>query len=261
MGAVSGLTNPDQEPTLGQQGLDYERSSMDLTNQETGCKWTGQPRCQYLCITECHVCRVWKCWIHLRTERGVTVGRVQGLIEDVAAYLELTGPKGTWRVVDETAGEIALHPTDHVVILSIGTLTKWMDERRLVDKTTLYSPNNTKCVIFHNRRTTDASEESLLYSALEADNSNFGGWLCLVFRHRVLKGDESGLTNSISTGTWRTHNQGMIVLMERVNASRYLVTEAYSQRRHCQRKPEILLVEDVHYTQVPGVGLGIVQVF
>ena len=53
----------------------------------------------------------------------------------------------------------------------------------------------------------------------------------------------------------------MIVLMERVNASRYLVTKAYSQRRHCHRKPEILLIEDVHYTQVPGMSLGIVQVF
>ncbi len=64
--------------------------------------------------------------------------------------------------------------TDHVVILSMGTLTKWMGVRKLVAKTTLYSPYNPKCVIFHNHRATDATEESLLHSTLEADNSNFG---------------------------------------------------------------------------------------
>ena len=160
-----------------------------------------------------------------------------------------------------TRSEITLHPTDHVVIRSIGTLTKWTDERRWVDEPNVYSPYNSKCVILHNRRTADAPEESLLHSALEADNSNFGGWLGLDFRRKILEGDESGLTNSISTGTWRTHNQGMIVLTKRVNTSRYLVPEAYLQRGHCHRKPKILLVEDVHYTQVPGMGLGIVQVF
>jgi hypothetical protein len=53
----------------------------------------------------------------------------------------------------------------------------------------------------------------------------------------------------------------MIVLMERVSMTRNQVTEAYSQRRHPNYKPEILLVEDVPYTQVPGLGFSVVQVF
>jgi predicted DNA-binding protein (UPF0251 family) len=41
-------------------------------------------------------------------KEALRLAEYRGLIEDGAAYLELTGPKGTWRVVDETAGEIAL---------------------------------------------------------------------------------------------------------------------------------------------------------
>jgi hypothetical protein len=67
-----GLTDPNQVPTMSQQGLGYARASMNLTNRETGDKWTGQHRYRYLCISECHVCRVWKCWIPLRTEGSVT---------------------------------------------------------------------------------------------------------------------------------------------------------------------------------------------
>jgi hypothetical protein len=53
----------------------------------------------------------------------------------------------------------------------------------------------------------------------------------------------------------------MIVLMERVSTTRNQLTEAYSQRCHPHYKPEILLAEDVPYTQVPGLGRGVVQVF
>ena len=62
--------------------------------------------------------------------------------DEEAANLELTRPKGPWRIVDETAGEVTfanhllrikahelqigltLYATDHVVILCAGTLTK-----------------------------------------------------------------------------------------------------------------------------------------
>ena len=74
---------------------------------------------------------------------------------------------------ETTRSGVTLNPTDHVVILSMGTLTKWIGVRKLVDKTTLYSPYNPKCVIFHNRRATDVTEESLLHSTLEADDSDF----------------------------------------------------------------------------------------
>jgi hypothetical protein len=53
----------------------------------------------------------------------------------------------------------------------------------------------------------------------------------------------------------------MIVLIERMSTTRDQVTEAYSQRRHTHCKPEILLADDVLYAQVPGPGLGVVQVF
>ena len=78
MDAANRLTYPDQEPTvnpIGQQGLGYAQASVNLTSQETGGKWTGQPQYRYLCKTERHVCRVWKCWIHQRTKQGVTVCR------------------------------------------------------------------------------------------------------------------------------------------------------------------------------------------
>ena len=53
----------------------------------------------------------------------------------------------------------------------------------------------------------------------------------------------------------------MIVLMERVSTTRVPLPEAHSQRRHAYYKPEILLAEDVPYTQVPRPGVGVVQVF
>jgi hypothetical protein len=53
----------------------------------------------------------------------------------------------------------------------------------------------------------------------------------------------------------------MIVLTERVSTTQVPVPEAYLQRRHTYYKPEILLAEDVPYTQVPRPGLGVVQVF
>ena len=53
----------------------------------------------------------------------------------------------------------------------------------------------------------------------------------------------------------------MIVLMEGVSTTRVPLPEAYSQRRHAHYKPEILLAEDVPYTQVPRPGFGVVQVF
>ena len=118
-----------------------------------------------------------------------------------------------------------MYTADHVVILSMSTRTKWTGVRRLINRTTSYLPYDPKCMIFHNRRTTDASEESLLHSTLEAENSNFGRWLRLVFRYRTLRRDGFRLTSSISTGTSRTHNQGVIVLMERVSTIRDQVTE------------------------------------
>ena len=53
----------------------------------------------------------------------------------------------------------------------------------------------------------------------------------------------------------------MIVLMERGSMTRDPVAEAYSQRRHTHYKAEILLADDVFYNQVPGPGIGVVQVF
>ena len=39
-------------------------------------------------------------------------------------YLELTGPEGLWRVINETASEVTLYTTDHVVVLCMSTLAK-----------------------------------------------------------------------------------------------------------------------------------------
>jgi hypothetical protein len=74
------------------------------------------------------------------------------------------------------------------------------------------------------------------------------------------KSDGAGLTNSISTGTSRTHNQGMITLMERLSMVGGQGAENYSQRRHAHCKPEILLADNVLSTRVPSLGLGIVRV-
>jgi hypothetical protein len=117
-------------------------------------------------------------------------------------------------------------------------------------------------VIFHYRRTTNTPEESLLHSTLEANNGDFWRWLCFILWIKKVsdKSNRAGLTNSISTGTSRTHNQGMITLMERLSMRGGQGTEAYSQRRHAHCKPEILLAEDVLSAQVPGPGVGIVRV-
>jgi hypothetical protein len=68
------------------------------------------------------------------------------------------------------------------------------------------------------------------------------------------------LTNSISTGTLRTHNQGMTILIEGLGMTKGPGAETHLQRRHTHYKPEILLAEDVFCTRVPGPGFGVIRV-
>jgi hypothetical protein len=68
------------------------------------------------------------------------------------------------------------------------------------------------------------------------------------------------LTNSISTATSRTHNQGIAILIEGLSMTKGPGAEAYLQRRHAHYKPEILLAEDVLCTHVPGPSLGAIRV-
>jgi hypothetical protein len=86
------------------------------------------------------------------------------------------------------------------------------------------------------------------------------GYVLFLDEELADESDGRELTNSISIGTSRTHNQGMRTLMERLSTSGGLGAKAHSQRRHAHRKPEILLAEDVLSTQVPGPGVGIVRV-
>jgi hypothetical protein len=72
--------------------------------------------------------------------------------------------------------------------------------------------------------------------------------------------EEARLTNSISTGTSRTHNHGITILMEGLSMTGGQGAEAHSQRRHAHYKPEILLEEDVVCTCVPGTGLSVIRV-
>jgi len=67
---------------------------------------TVRPQYRYLCISERHVCRVWKYSIHLRTRICMHYNLPGWSNDEEAAYLELAGPKGPRRIVDETAGEV-----------------------------------------------------------------------------------------------------------------------------------------------------------
>lgn len=91
--------------------------------------------------------------------------------------------------------------------------------------------------------------------------ATFGDGYCYIFRYKIP--DLSGkvkLTNSISTGTLRTHNQGMTILIEGLSATKGPDAGAHLQRRHAHYKPEILLAEDVLCSRVPGPGLGVIRV-
>jgi hypothetical protein len=68
------------------------------------------------------------------------------------------------------------------------------------------------------------------------------------------------LTNSISTGTSRVHNQGMTILIEGLSMAKGPGDEAHLQRRHAHYKPKILLAEDVLCSRVPGPCLRVVRV-
>lgn len=71
-----------------------------------------------------------------------------------------------------------------------------------------------------------------------------------------IKAGKQILTNSISTGTLRVHDQGRTILIERLSTTEDPGTGAYVQCRHAHYKPEILLAEDVLCSSVPGPGLG-----
>jgi hypothetical protein len=75
-----------------------------------------------------------------------------------------------------------------------------------------------------------------------------------------IEAGKAKLTISMSTGTSRTHNQGMTILIEELSMTRSPGVEAYLQRRHAHYKPEILLPDDVLCTRVPGPGVGVIRV-
>lgn len=75
-----------------------------------------------------------------------------------------------------------------------------------------------------------------------------------------IEAGKAKLTIWMSTGTSRTHNQGMAILTEEMSMTKSPGAEAYLQRRHAHYKPEILLAENVQCTRVPGPGLGVIRV-
>lgn len=73
----------------------------------------------------------------------------------------------------QVLGEVTLNTSNHVVIFRMGAFSE-RDRYYL----SLYEENclrnDTKGVVFHDRRAADAAKETLLHSALEADDRNFG---------------------------------------------------------------------------------------
>jgi hypothetical protein len=70
---------------------------------------------------------------------------------------EFASPHGLGRVRNEVFGEVALDAADHVVVCGLATCAY-----------------DAECVIFHDGGAADAAEETLLHTALEAEDSDFG---------------------------------------------------------------------------------------
>ena len=79
---------------------------------------------------------------------------------------------------------------------------------------------------------------------LKRTMATFGDGYCYIFRYKIpdLSG-KAKLTNSISTGTLRTHNQGMTILIERLSATKvrtlghtYNVVMPTTNQKSCWRK-------------------------
>jgi hypothetical protein len=75
---------------------------------------------------------------------------------NIHTELQLSSPDSLGRVVNEGLGEVPLYTTDHVVTIRLPSFA-----------------DDTKCVILHDRRATDSSEETLLHSALELQDCDF----------------------------------------------------------------------------------------
>ena len=95
---------------------------------------------------------------------------VEGRGVGYTSEFEFTSPECSWRVIDETAREVALDTGDEVVIFGVGAfavcgmndIMRWRVLRTL--------PDNTKGVILHDTRTADATKETLLHTAFEAND-------------------------------------------------------------------------------------------
>jgi len=153
-----------------------------------------------------------------------------------------------------------LHTADHVVILCVGTLTKRSGSTRSVDY----------CLFTH--LTTPKAWYSITAERLmrprrpcciprsKRTMATFGDGCFWYLVIKLFTCDEARPTNSISTGTLRTHNQGMRILMMRISTTPGQGTEIYSQRSHAHGIPEILLAENVLYAHVPCLGVGVVRI-
>ncbi len=89
----------------------------DMSNSPE-CKSTGRLQGRYRCIRGFRACRAWMCWIHLQTGTR-SVSRVSVAIDYSCQYLQLTSPYvGRW-IVHQATSEVALYPTDQVVVLGV----------------------------------------------------------------------------------------------------------------------------------------------
>lgn len=80
--------------------------------------------------------------------------------------LEFTRPECRRGIIHETACEIALHTTNHVVVLCMSSFR-----------------NNAKGVVLHDARTGDSSKKALLHTTPETHNCNLWRWQFNVDRY------------------------------------------------------------------------------
>jgi hypothetical protein len=106
-----------------------------------------------------------------------------------------------------------LHTTDHIVIFGTLTLTV-TGVRRSMNMIEKHSPYNSESVVLHNGSVANTPEETLLHSTFETNNRNFRRRLRFLLNRTNLGSIAlAGLTNSISTGTLRTENHGVMILI------------------------------------------------
>jgi len=97
-------------------------------------------------------------WTHrLAADRfgqiGVKGG--EGRVVTEHTKLQLPGPHALGRVGNEILCKVSLDAADHVVVLSLPTLT-----------------DDSECVILHERSAADSAKEALLHAAVESENGD-----------------------------------------------------------------------------------------